>query len=87
MLRDRVDFVREERVDLFGKESRRRSLFTLLDRAPSRLENKHTSVIAGHGMPERSYGRAEPDSTSVVSEATSILGPDGECFVVRKERG
>jgi hypothetical protein len=54
MLRDRVDFVRGGRVDLFGKGSRKRNLFTSLDRASSKQENKHTSVIACHGMPERS---------------------------------
>jgi hypothetical protein len=52
MLRDRVGFVGGERVVLFGKESRKRNLFTLLDRDASRQENKRTSVIAGHGMPE-----------------------------------
>jgi hypothetical protein len=76
-----------ERVVLFGKESRRRNLFTLLGQQTSRLAIKRTSVIAGHGMPERSKGRTKPDDTISVSDAAFTFGVRGELFTARKERG
>ena len=56
-----VDFVEGGRAALFGRENRRRNLPTRLGTITKGEpgENKHTSVIAGHGMPERSKGRAK----------------------------
>jgi hypothetical protein len=60
MLRVRAGFVRGGHVVLFGMGSRKRNLFTCKGvMVFSKVEDKHTSVIAGHCMPERLKSRAE----------------------------
>jgi hypothetical protein len=73
MLRGHVDFVRGGRVGLFGRESRRRNLFTLLDRAASRQGNQ---TYVGHSW--SSYARTigkqiRTCGTIMVSETASEL--------------
>lgn len=61
MLTRHVDFVAGGRAVLFDRVSRRRNLPAELGAATSTEEgtSRRTSVIAGHGMPERSKSRPE----------------------------
>ena len=67
-----VGFVEGGHAVLFCRESRRTSLFTRsvwFERASFARKGRHTTVIAGHRMPERSKSRAETVERSIVSYA------------------
>jgi hypothetical protein len=76
MLTVRADFVRGEHVVLFGKESRKTSLFTLLD--PWTMSNGKTYVGHSWSSYARTIGKQIRTCGNVmVSESASEL-----CWVV-----